>query len=354
MVLFINGFEKEDWEEHEVNFRKPGCKNALGYIGGNYVPFGLTTQLCVAVGGGFQENKTGNVYSPARDITSGSPYYKGKRMGYWDSVKKIISDGFKDDKLFFINGSSDNRTTGQYRFAIGEKLGNEILRNWEWLADFPKKFSDIGEKKYETNRLKNLPTNIRASISNSLNYTADQLINEIGKHNPAFTLTPNETLKIVGHSMGAAISAGLASAISKHPIFCKRLEVVFYLAPHQPQHFVHPANVKGYQSSSKEDLVTSKNDVGKLTLSTGNPIGIAIYNSFNPQKQIPYTTSVPLSISWAKGLTAYQLIKNINPTNFIQNKTHTLGSMRGHSVDTYIDEIQQFFKIYSSTSAHRN
>ncbi len=352
MILFINGFEMDDWAVHESQVRKTACYTAFGYVGGSYFP-GLVSKVCLPLNGSFEENKKGNVYSPARDITYGAPYYHGKQMHYWDPVKKLLSDGFRDHRLFFINGSSDNRTTGHYRYAVGEKIGNEILKNWEWLDNFSKTFTRLGEMKYETMHTKNLSPSIKDGLINYFEYTTDQLRNELSHRNASFSLQPNETLKIIGHSMGAAMSAGVAAAIAKHPIYGKRVEVVLYLAPHQPQDFVHPSQVNGYQSSSKEDLIASKNDIN-IPMAAGDSEAIAMYNLFNPKNPLPYTVDVPVSIRWGKGTTAYQRIKNISEDHFIQNVTHNLSSMNGHSVGTYNDEIIQFFKIYRNTSAvHR-
>ncbi len=358
MILFINGFEITHWAKHEIAVRNKQCYDAVGTIGGiagkaGNLPARIGAQAagygyCVTLS--FHEDKQGNVYSPSRDITAGSPYYKGQQMEYWNPVKELISKGFKDDRLYFINGSSDNRTTGHYRYTVGEQLGQKIIENWTFIDSFKEKYTRLGELKANTQKLKALDLATKRSMTQFYQLSADQLVQELAKRNPAFHLEGKETLKIVGHSMGAAMAAGIAAVISKHPIYGKKVEVVLYLAPHQPQDFVHPAGVKGYQSSSAEDLVASKNEIGHITIPAGNPQSIAIYNMFfGDKKPLPYTVDVPVSIAWAKGVTAYQVIRNIPQQHFIQNKTHDgLKSQRGHGVYTYDDEIVQFFKLYQA------
>jgi hypothetical protein len=357
MILFINGFEIMHWAKHEIAVRNKQCYDAVGTVGGIGTASrvgGVPLKIAQAAGYGycvtlsFHENKQGNVYSPARDITPNSPYYQGQQMEYWNPVKEMISKGFRDNRLFFINGSSDNRTTGAYRYNVGLQLGQKIIENWTFLDNFNQRFQRLGELKYDTARLKNIDRATRNSMVQYYQMSADQLVQELAKRNPNFRLEGNETLKLVGHSMGAAIAAGIAAAIAKHPVYGKKVEVVLYLAPHQPQDFVHPIGIAGYQSSSAEDLVASKNDIGNITIPVGDPTGIAIYNwLYGSKKPLPYTVDVPVSIEWAKGKTAYQVIKNIPLQHFIQNTTHDgLKSQRGHGVYTYNDEIAQFFKIY--------
>jgi len=78
------------------------------------------------------------------------------------------------------------------------------------------------------------------------------------------TLADEETIKIVGHSHGAAYAAGIASALSKHSKYGSLIEFVDYLAPHQPGDITHPSGVKGRQFSTKSDKVSSKGLVPHL------------------------------------------------------------------------------------------
>jgi hypothetical protein len=355
MILFINGFEMMHWAKHEIAVRNKQCYDAVGTMGGIVGKSGLPARIGTQAAGygycltlSFNEDKQGNVYSPSRDVTANAPYYKGEEMEYWNPVKDTISKGFKDERLFFINGSSDNRTTGQYRYQVGVGLGEKIIENWEFFDSFSQKFSNIVERDYEVSRFKYVDPKVVNNLRQYYHLSLDKMVQEVSKRNPGFRLEKKETLKLVGHSMGGAIAAGIAAVIARHPVYSRRVEVVLYLAPHQPQDFVHPPAITGYQSSSAEDLVASKNEIGHVTMPVGEPSGIAIYNMFFGKKNpMPYTAEVPISIEWAKGKTAYQLIRNIPPQHFIQNKTHDgLKSQRGHSVYTYKDEIEQFFKIY--------
>ena len=72
------------------------------------------------------------------------------------------------------------------------------------------------------------------------------------------TLKDGETIKIVGHSQGAAYAAGIASALAKHSKYGALIEFEDYLSPHQPGDIKHPSGVKGRQFSTKNDKVSSK------------------------------------------------------------------------------------------------
>lgn len=70
-------------------------------------------------------------------------------------------------------------------------------------------------------------------------------------------MSEEETIKIVGHSQGAAFAAGMANAIANSR-YKSLLEFVDYLSPHQPKDFNNPAGVEGRQFSTKSDQVSSK------------------------------------------------------------------------------------------------
>lgn len=353
MILFINGFEIGHWGKHEITVRNRQC-----YAGANDM-----SKISSAAGVGaagycltksFQENKQGNVYSPSRDISENTISYHGERMEYWDPVKEQIAKGFNDHRLFFINGSSDNRTTGSYRYQIGVGIGKKIVENWEFLDAFEGNERKIKERIARDSTYDFVDPLTRPTVMRMHNMDLTQLHNELGKRDASFKLGNYETLKIVGHSMGAAIGAGVAHVIASHPKYANKVEVVLYLAPHQPQDFVHPAQVNGYQSSSQEDLVASKNEITIPTLGVLPVFDImqvaysSIFNStVGRENQKPIQIGIPVSIAWAKGTTAYQLIRNVPRDHFIQNKTHTLMSQNGHGVGTYKDEIEEFFKIYT-------
>ncbi len=352
MILFINGFEITHWAKHEVTVRNKQCYTGAAVSAVIDLPVGAG-QAGYCLTQSFKENKQGNVYSPSRDISEGSISYQGKRMDYFDPVEKQIAKGFNDDRLFFINGSSDNRTTGAYRYQIGVGIGKKILDNWAFLDAYEARKNEIKSKIERDENYPFIDPLTRPTVMRMHHMDLTQLENELLKRDKTFHLGKYETLKLVGHSMGAAIAAGVAATIASNPKYADKVEVVLYLAPHQPQDFVHPAQVNGYQSSSAEDLVASKNDI---TIPVGQVLPIfdimqltatSVYNStFGRNNPRPYQVGVPVSIAWAKGTTAYQVIKNIPQSHFIQNKTHTLGSQNGHGVGTYIDEIDTFFKMY--------
>lgn len=69
-----------------------------------------------------------------------------------------------------------------------------------------------------------------------------------------------ETIKIVGHSQGAAYAAGIATALANSK-YGGLMEFVDYLSPHQPGDFTHPSKVRGRQFSTENDRVSSKGGV---------------------------------------------------------------------------------------------
>lgn len=86
-------------------------------------------------------------------------------------------------------------------------------------------------------------------------YAGIDLINRLSAGE--ITLAEGETIKIVGHSQGAAYAAGIASALSNSK-YGSLMEFVDYLSPHQPGDISHPDGVKGRQFSTKSDKVSSK------------------------------------------------------------------------------------------------
>ena len=69
----------------------------------------------------------------------------------------------------------------------------------------------------------------------------------------------NETVKIVGHSEGAAFAAGIAAYLSKQ--FGRRgsannpVEAILYLSPDEADEFASPASITAYQIHAVDDLV---------------------------------------------------------------------------------------------------
>lgn len=60
-------------------------------------------------------------------------------------------------------------------------------------------------------------------------------------------LTDDETIKLVGHSQGAAYAAGIAQALIDAG-YQDRIGFVDYIAAHQPSGFSHPQGVWGVNS----------------------------------------------------------------------------------------------------------
>ena len=71
----------------------------------------------------------------------------------------------------------------------------------------------------------------------------------------------DETIKIVSHSQGGAHSAGFAEQLMSYkdtegkPLY--KIEVIYYITPHQPTEFSNPAGVRGVQYSHPNDAVAS-------------------------------------------------------------------------------------------------
>lgn len=68
-------------------------------------------------------------------------------------------------------------------------------------------------------------------------------------------LTDDETIKLVGHSQGAAYAAGIAQALIDAG-YQDRIGFVDYIAAHQPSGFSHPQGVVGRQFGSTRDFLS--------------------------------------------------------------------------------------------------
>lgn len=130
--------------------------------------------------------------------------------------------------------------------------------------------------------------------------------------NGSVTLGEKETIKIIGHSQGAAFAAGMASVLAKHQKYSSRLEVVHYISSHQPNDFEHPANIQGHQWSTVEDQVSS---------SPSNLLSV-----FN-------------------GKSSLGQIKGISFDNYnLHLRYGHNGGRGGHSVDTWVDDVVKYFR----------
>jgi RHS repeat-associated protein len=152
-------------------------------------------------------------YAPDRGFYSDGPRNNGIKFTYWDGVDnaylKYQSD-FEGEQAYYTNGSFTPKASANARFQEGVKAGADLIAKLE-----------SGE----------------------------------------ITLKDGETIKIVGHSQGAAYAAGIVSALVKHSKYGGLIEFIDYLSPHQPGDITHPSGVKGRQFSTKSDWVSSKGKI---------------------------------------------------------------------------------------------
>ncbi|WP_180908446.1 RHS repeat domain-containing protein, partial [Flavobacterium salmonis] len=139
--------------------------------------------------------------------------FNGKPINYWDvpnengyTTRGEINDMFNDYNNVYVNGSHHFRSQASERFEMGRKAGNELIAQLQ---------------------------------------------------NGTIELTNEETIKIVGHSQGAAHAAGMLTQLLDSQ-YADRLEAGIYLSPHQPGGFSHPDGVFGAQFSTKTDRVSSR------------------------------------------------------------------------------------------------
>ncbi len=205
-------------------------------------------------------------YPSERTFSTGAPTYNGKSFEYWGNYKNVdagigglISRAHNDPNALYISASADNNSQAKDRFAEGVQAA----------ADLIKKLDD-----------------------------------------GIISLGENETIKIVGHSQGGAFAAGMASVLAKHSKYSSKLEVVYYIAPHQPTDFEHPSNIPGVQWSTLGDQVSSEQ--------TGWPM-------------------------LANGGSKWGIIKGISRKNF-RSRGNYPDAMGGYYVDTYLNELAQYFR----------
>ena len=152
-------------------------------------------------------NGIGNSRSSARKEMS-----FGKDIdNYWAGIDQQFIKRIGDNNVRYFDGESSNRSQANDRYKEGQTAAKQLLKQ-----------ISSGEVKLEKN-------------------DAGQVI---------------ESIKIVAHSQGAAYSAGLAKELQKMGF---NVEVVYYLAPHQPADFVHPKGIRGVQYSHPDDEIASKN-----------------------------------------------------------------------------------------------
>ena len=73
----------------------------------------------------------------------------------------------------------------------------------------------------------------------------------------------NEPIRIIAHSQGAAHAVGFAEQLQTYKDSNGKnlynIEVIEYIAPHQPTDITHPNGIKGIQYSHPDDQIASKN-----------------------------------------------------------------------------------------------
>lgn len=147
----------------------------------------------------------------ASSISMDRGFSTSDKSGYWGSGSLIdtYNLAYQDEHNLFVNSSYTPRSSASVRYKEGMIAGQNLI---------------------------------------------DQL--ESGFIN----LSEGETIKLVGHSQGAAYAAGIATLLAKHEKYGSVLEFVDYISPHQPGNFRHPKDIKGRQFSTKSDQVSSKNN----------------------------------------------------------------------------------------------
>src|SRR5690606_32544201 len=153
----------------------------------------------------------------------------------------------------------------------------------------------------------------KASDRSALGQKAGQVLIEQLK-NGGIELANGETIKIVGHSQGAAYAAGMLAALAESE-YADRLEIGIYLSPHQPGDFEHPDGVFGAQFSTRSDWVSSRSGfMGRLM------------NAFNGNSDI----------------------SEIKGVNFMIIRPNHKGGKGGHDVETWeslLKKISDFLNV---------
>jgi RHS repeat-associated protein len=150
-----------------------------------------------------------NLYAPDRGFYEDGPRNNGETFDYWKRVDEAYMEEYKDRNTYYTNGSFTPRSEAGARFNEGAKAGNELI------------------KKLDAGIIK---------------------------------LASGETIKIVGHSQGAAYAAGIASSLANSK-YGGLVEFVDYLSPHQPGDFSNAFGIYGRQFSTKNDRVSSNKGV---------------------------------------------------------------------------------------------
>jgi RHS repeat-associated protein len=206
-------------------------------------------------------SNSSNMPYPTYEQSAYGPRYQGEAFEYWGKDNEMVSSfdqALGDKNNYFVNGSDHTWSQASDRYAAGMKSGQEFVQ------------------KIVSGEIK---------------------------------LSKDETIKLIGHSQGAAHAAGMAAALQQAKTEGKitnNIEQIIYLAPHQPTEITTPVNIPSTQYSRKSDLVSSKG-IGKLTAVSGG-------SHFGPIKGIGKFIKMP----------------------DMSGKGNGIGATRGgHNVDTY-------------------
>jgi len=231
---------------------------ANGFMSGQYLA-GQEKPTQVYRSLGERPNPLYHKYAPDRGFYKDGPRNDGKSFTYWEGVNDAYMSTYNDHNAYYTNGSFTPKSEANTRFKEGEKAGADLI------------------KKLDASEIK---------------------------------LATGETIKIVGHSQGAAYAAGIATALANSK-YGGLVEFVDYLSPHQPGDFTHPDKVRGRQFSTKNDRVSS----GKGFLGT--------------------------ILSWFNGGSK---LEQIEGTSDYTERSHHTGGMGGHMVDTWLNDLIDYWR----------
>jgi hypothetical protein len=186
---------------------------ANGFVPSQYV-WGQNSTSAIGVGPYLVQFSKTDVYAPDRGFYTDRPHNNGKAFNnYWEGVDEAYKKAYHDDNAYYTNGSFTPESEASTRFEEGEKAGSNLISQL-----------DAGKIK----------------------------------------LASGETIKIVGHSQGAAYATSIATALANSK-YGGLVEFVDYLSPHQPGDFSNPSKIKGRQFSTKSDQVSSRGGLlGKI------------------------------------------------------------------------------------------
>jgi RHS repeat-associated protein len=156
--------------------------------------------------GGFSSHYA---YPPPRNFQRNGISMFGNQVDYWggdNGTRSIINNHFNDNNNLFVNATDEFGSQASDRFAQGQVSGLELIAKLQ---------------------------------------------------NGTIELENEETIKVVGHSQGAAFAAGMLTALANSE-YASRVELGLYLSPHQPGGFEHPDGIPGAQLSTRSDWVSSK------------------------------------------------------------------------------------------------